>query len=344
MLDGEIADTSGAMARIRSLEAVRGLAALAVLCCHTGPRGWSSFLSYGWLGVPVFFVLSGLVLYMPFIDKRVDTLEFWKRRLLRIFPGYWFALAICAAVALAAGGTVFRPLSQILLTQNYDGNETRVLITPSWTLAIELGFYLLLPALAWALWRHPAHRWSILAVIAGVAVAYRLNMNAPADTTHTLPLAPIGFLHEFVFGVAAAIAISRGLRSRWFAVAGAALIAASFVLLPSSQPEAFPFTDLVAAGIALALIPIAQSRIRVPTPLVWLGTISFGVYLWHVPIIISTGYLGLRTGIWTVDVAVIVTLTVIAAGISWRYVERPSIMLGRMHRDGWRRVIAHQNQ
>ncbi len=311
--------------RIGSLEAVRGLAAVMVLVAHSRIGGQhDAVLLRGWIGVPVFFVLSGLVLYLPFADgTRMDMVAFWRRRVCRILPGYWVALAVVAAVTLLAGGTVARPFAQAsLFGEFWNGPRDGDLISPAWTLAAEMVFYLVLPLIVWVLVRRPVLRPALLLAVASLALAYR-----GAEQN----IVPFAFFGDFVFGMVAAILIVRGVRSWWLAAAGA-VVAAAAVVFADSQPERYPFGELVALAVALMLVPLATRNPRVPRALVGLGTISFGVYLWHVPIFTALGSLGWTTGSWTLNTAVALMLTVAVATVSYRVVERPLIRLAARSR------------
>ena len=315
------------------MEAARGLAALGVVVCHArglhDPPAWTSPLRHGWLGVPVFFVLSGIVLYLPFADgsRPANALVFWVRRLLRIFPAYWAAFALCAVAVLVTGGTLMKPLSQFVLTNEYQGMHYEALLPQSWTLAVELGFYLLLPALIWIIWRWPALRWPLLVALVVVASWYRLLMNPVGGHLHPFPFAPLGFLQEFAVGMAAAVVISRRQRSWLFIPTGAAVIVTAFVCFEESV-GGWPFMDVFAVGIALMLIPIAQLGARLPAAFVWLGTVSFGIYLWHVPIIAALGWTSWQAP-WLLQFTVALMLTFVAAWASWTLVERRAIRIGR---------------
>ena len=105
--------------RLASLDALRMLAAIAVFTYHVSgewnPRG--SLVDGGYVGVSVFFVLSGFLLYRPFVAGPVKLRSFALRRVARIYPAYWFALVPMAL--LDWRGFSSAPLAFITLTQNY---------------------------------------------------------------------------------------------------------------------------------------------------------------------------------------------------------------------------------
>jgi peptidoglycan/LPS O-acetylase OafA/YrhL len=149
---------------------LRALAALAVFAYHSSGItytradlpisasvvGWLRHL--GFFGVSVFFVISGFLLYRPFAAATLRgtamprRLPFWKRRLFRIFPAYWVALAV-AVFALHQGkfSSFEETVTHFLLAQNYRGQYTGLGLGVAWTLVIEVSFYLVLPFLAVAL-------------------------------------------------------------------------------------------------------------------------------------------------------------------------------------------------
>ena len=165
------ADLPATSGRNPALDGVRVLAALAVLLTHVGgqtgfaftgtPASW--VVSRGDVGVPVFFVLSGLLLYRPWarsvltVGKPPATGPYFVRRALRILPAYW-AVVIVALCTLNSPhiGSVSTWLQYLLLVQNYNlhpwwyGTGADGL-AQMWSLVVEVSFYLILPVLAAAL-------------------------------------------------------------------------------------------------------------------------------------------------------------------------------------------------
>ncbi|HIG24474.1 MAG TPA: acyltransferase [Acidimicrobiia bacterium] len=148
------------------LNGLRAIAALLIVVDHSAESSGLTFRSEFWgpylarldIGVSIFFALSGFLLFYPFVKAQFanqpapPTKSFWFRRALRIYPGYWVALIIVLAFDLG------RPVKDsfgffmsfgLLHTYTRDINQVFSGITQSWSLVTELGFYLVLPLLAW---------------------------------------------------------------------------------------------------------------------------------------------------------------------------------------------------
>ena len=198
-------------ARNHQVEGVRAIAALAVVVTHVslnamGNRGpFGGLLARLDVGVAVFFVLSGYLLYRPFAaallrgDGRPSDRRYLRHRLLRIVPAYWvvvvasFLFAASTGLVLpstafspAASGVTSIPLSELArfatFTQVYWKDSVAGPFPQAWTLCVEMAFYLVLPVLAWALGRRaPGTRaarlkrqWLFLGLLVLVAQLFRL--------------------------------------------------------------------------------------------------------------------------------------------------------------------------
>ena len=165
------ADLPATSGRNRALDGVRVLAAFAVLLTHVGgqtgfaftgtPASW--VVSRGDVGVPIFFVLSGLLLYRPWAravltgGKRPAAGPYFVRRALRILPAYWVVVIVALCTLNSPHvGSVSTWVQYLLLVQNYnlhpwwDGTGADGL-AQMWSLVVEVSFYLILPVLAAAL-------------------------------------------------------------------------------------------------------------------------------------------------------------------------------------------------
>ncbi len=355
----------GRQNRADALDGLRGVAALAVLAFHVwlyarlapssamsslGDHAWDS----GRLGLVLFFALSGYLLYTPWAraalrGRPAPALRpYLVRRAARILPAYYLALA--GTFVLLWGSTVpgvrLPPLGSLPLFavfgQNFSSDTVMTFDPPTWTLAIEVSFYLVLPLLG-RLAARPRHDGAArnpisvpLAVIGGGlvwnAVVYLAGLPLPFGKV--LPAALPYFGAGMLAAVVAETRRPSPLAARALAAGGALAVVADILvhsgpigsppLLFASEtvhdlPAALGFAAIVAAAAARG------SRALEWRPLVALGTVSYGVYLWNVPII-----LGLRAaGALPLDPAlalpVVLAAAVAVATASWLVIERPAI-------------------
>lgn len=144
--------------RLGGLDGLRAVAAIAVLVHHVGFNSGATFrqpstnfLGRADIGVPIFFVLSGFLLYRPFVGRLLDggtppaTGEFWLKRFLRVYPAYWVAMAVMLITGGIAVRGPFGLFFSATLTHSYHMRRAISGITQSWSLVTEIAFYLLLP-------------------------------------------------------------------------------------------------------------------------------------------------------------------------------------------------------
>jgi peptidoglycan/LPS O-acetylase OafA/YrhL len=218
--------------RFPLVDSLRALAALAIVGYHA--LGFAGVVGSGSLGgrlatnlqvgVPVFFLISGFLLYRPFAKSRLLAEPMpragayaW-RRFLRIAPAYWVALTLAAALGLAssfAGAKilVYYGFGQIYMVGTYFGG-----LAQAWTLSVEVSFYALLPLWALALRRlHVRHAedWLrqelvLLTLLLVASQAYKLvvalSVNVYASASQPLLMLLPNFLDLFALGMAVAVA------------------------------------------------------------------------------------------------------------------------------------------
>jgi peptidoglycan/LPS O-acetylase OafA/YrhL len=347
---GKAAD---ARTRAPGLDGVRAIAVLAVMGFHES----LAKLSGGFLGVDVFFVLSGFLITDLLAAQRPRLRDFWIRRGRRLLPALAVMLLVVSAAATViepAGGSELRPT--LLAAITYTSNWYQILHHVSyfeslgplpplqhlWSLAIEEQFYLVWPPVLWFLiFRHNNTRtWVSITLLGalGSAVAMAL-LYSPANPslvyygtdTHASAL---------LLGAALALAcpLSRlaGLRSWYLDAAGAAgllVLAWSCTHFTGTDPAVYPGGLLLAAIAAAALVAAAASKGRLASvlgvaPLRWIGVRSYAMYLWHWPVIALTAALtGEAPGthwLWVPTSC----LTVGLAAASWRFIESPILRDG----------------
>lgn len=319
----------------RSLDGCRAVASLAVVVVHVAllsgyatrhADGVGAFLARADVGVSIFFVLSGFLLYRPFVAARLDgrsttdLASYARRRVLRIFPAYWFALIVVAFVLKAPGFEdphKFWP--HFLLLHVYDSEQlVGGPIQQSWSLATELGFYAFLPFYAWLVGRTPREpRRQLRAEVIGVASLW-IGSTLLKVITLALGASHARFgqlsswfpyrLDEFSLGLGLAVA------SAWVARRAEPLawLSRRSTLLASWAVGALLFIALCTL-IDLPIFPLFTGKenflVRIVYSfcgllfvgpvvfapedtgparrllgnrlMIWLGLVSYGIYIWH---------------------------------------------------------------
>lgn len=330
---------------LRSLEALRGIAALGVVIHHAfgmASLPWHygrTFLGNvslaGQLGVDVFFVLSGFLMAWTNPREGCGGGEIWKyavRRFCRIYPFYWVVCALYFPahylLRKANGMEGFgwgEAVSSLLLLPG----ERDPLLGVAWTLRFEVMFYLLfIPflvqrRLGWAV-------WSVLGLLAAGVAWSGAGLRSPW-LQQMLSLRSL----EFLAGVGVAVLVERGWfrgRARWVLAGGMLLLAAGGWLEVRHGAAAGSWRwllhGLAAALVVAGLVGWEQQGQTVPGWLGLLGSCSYGVYLVHMPVqewlFMNAGHWSGRASGWALPVTVVVGLLSLAAGVvASLLVEKP---------------------
>ena len=344
------------MGRLRYIDALRGIAALLVLWLHVANsfravspetaahvRWLNDFVTQidiGRVGVVVFFLISGFVI--PFSIKPTGDApigSFVIRRLFRIYPAYWLSVPLAAWVffwyigAPFSSGEVFANLT---LMQSLFG--VRDAEGVYWTLVVELVFYALCIALLLGRSLYSARRIALLsAMLAFVHVfaMFMLWLKQPVMSVAASfwPLNLSFMLWGALYRLDATGAADRfgSAMLRALAVFYALVLPIGAVLATHAQSYTIPY------ALALVIFLLGTRVWRIQTRLTdWLGRISYSIYLFH-PIVFQPIYLWLmqqpagspwRTQHLAVYLVVNLVLTLLAASLVFRFVERPAIRLG----------------
>lgn len=350
--------------RYPHFDGLRAVAASSVIAFHvlfvTRGQGDASYIerleNLLSAGVTVFFVISGFLLYLPFVQADLDGRDvslkrYAGKRVRRIVPGYWAVLLILSVTPLAGNVLVFGGWRYFLFVQTYHSATLFGGLSAAWTLCVEVVFYLLLPVYALVLRRLGGSRRSrrvraetaalvgllLLWLAAKVDVLPRIGNGATVVAT-TFPLLVVWFLPGMALAVLAAAGsgrIERAVR-RWpwpLWGAGVGLLAVAAELSPAGLtflPAHGAIVMLLLAGAAAALVaplvfPSATAtpvhRSLISRPVAWAGVVSFGLYLWNLPLLKAFHDAGAPTWLTAVGGT---AATVAAAAGSWYLIEQPA--------------------
>jgi peptidoglycan/LPS O-acetylase OafA/YrhL len=354
-----------------ALNGLRGLAVFGVVAYHL-QLGWASG---GYLGVDLFFVLSGFLITSLLLEEwvgtsRIDLASFWARRAKRLLPALFLvlvALALYLVLNAAFGGPGANGLVDLsdlrgdaLATLLYVGNWHAIFAhqsyfaqfsTPSplqhtWSLAIEEQFYLVWPPVLLLILHFARRSWRqvglTVAVVATLASAglMALLFHPSGDPTRVYYGTDTRLFDLMVGATVAFMAAARPqpnarLRRTLHLAAPLAAVALGVFWVTSGTAGGLPRNWMFEGGFLLCAVlaavvvadarliePGAFSRLLATPPLHFLGTISYGVYLWHWPIFVYVT--GARTGLSTLPLDIVrVVATLVVSAASYYLVEAP---------------------
>lgn len=370
--------------RFPLFDSLRAIAACSVLLFHVGfvlegfqHPTFGRYFSQLNVGVAIFFVISGFLLYRPFAQARFDGTagphvgNYAIRRAFRILPAFWVAL-VGAAVWLDDPDVFDRPFIYFGLMQNYDVDTLSRALGHAWTLSVEITFYAFLPILALLIRRvrftsvrgFVLSEGGVLALMFATAFVWRFTQTQTRNgfIWFTPEVASLpAFLDHFALGMGLAVAsvvlAGRARRpgvvrlvERWPGVPwiGAAILYIVMCNVGNGFADADGETtrhELRGAIAALLVAPAVFGdgarglvrRFMGLRPVLWLGVISYSLYLWH-PVVarkIGATQIDERAG-WVPSAVLMVLASIAVAAVSYYVIERPAVRLSRRLTGGGR--------
>jgi len=342
---GSLADTMR-LGHQPALDGMRGLAVLAVMGVHAG------LLGGGFLGVDVFFVLSGFLITSLLAEEhattgRISFAAFYRRRALRLLPALSLVLAFCLAYALTvappaqAAVNLRGVASSLAYVSNFQiaahGTYALGLLGHTWSLSVEEQFYIVWPALLLGLLAWIGVRGALAVCVAGIVggTAVRTALWLHGAGPDAIFVGSLTHGDGLLMGSALALARIGGVRAPWgrggvhvTGAAGAAALVAMMVLF-GSHADMLPWGYTAAALASAAVLAWAihtGGRVLCWRPLRTAGRYSYAMYLWN-PIAIAVVALPWHGAAPSgfLQFCLAGTLTVAIAAASYRYVERPCL-------------------
>ncbi len=359
---------------VPALDGARAVATVAVFLFHSLWRTpaldpFHPVLAHADLGVEVFFILSGFLVARPLVAhavhgrRPVRFLDFWRKRVARIWPAYLAALIGSLAIGVGTIDGLDGWLKHGFLLDSWfdDGGGTGLRV--SWTLVVEVAFYAAVVPVGYLALAARGRRLDAWIAVCLLALAYGGWALWHTTQEHTEPWLRVlpPYLPGFALGMLLSVAEASDGRGAWLgrvlravrAVAGrpwlcwglaaVLLVGMATVMEPSESAPAFGLgrdravqSALQVAIGALALAPLALRSARAPwlssRPLEVMAGLSFGFFLWHIQVLRLVRPLLDESTAWaTVGLGLAFAGSLVAGEVSRRLVEAPArrLILGR---------------
>ncbi|HEX4507119.1 MAG TPA: acyltransferase [Alphaproteobacteria bacterium] len=324
-----------------ALDGLRAVGVAAVLSLHAGfflMPGLNALAPGGWIGVDIFFVLSGFLITRLLADEmrrngRISLRRFYTRRILRLFPAY--AVLLLADLLFSIWVVHDRDIYKAaLVSAGYVMNWSRAFnwfpqatLGHTWSLSMEEQFYILWPVLFIVLDRRRPLLW-LLAAWAATAIWRNVLVGQGAGAERIYN----GFdTHADTLLIGCALALARpaerlreaARRFSFIPIAGLIVLTQYWYARPLVQTLGFSLCGLATAWIILAAMQPGRLRRALSVrPLIYTGRISYALYLWHFPLFMfAPRYLHGPA------LLLMIPLTYLVAMLSYAVVEKPFLRL-----------------
>ncbi|KTD40243.1 acyltransferase family protein [Legionella parisiensis] len=331
------------------IDGLRAIAIILILIYHGGP----SFFPSGFIGVDVFFVISGFlitgIIHESIKIGSFSFFDFYNRRLWRLQPVFICMLFLTTALTLlfflpdeliqysrsARKTTLF--LSNLFFdkaTTGYFSPDTnQIPLLHTWSLSIEWQCYILLPCLIYCLHRFSPNKY-LIPLVAGLAcIAFLWSLfNAKKLPAHTYYLFSSRFFEFLIGSCITLIPLTFFSTNKYLSnlIGGLALITllclASFNPVVTGYPNQYAFFVCMATGFLIAIGTCSPnnfwSQLLSRKPLVFIGVLSYSLYIWHWVIFTILRYQSIEET--PLVLFSVFALTFVLAYLSWHFIEKPS--------------------
>ena len=329
------------------IDGLRAVAVLSVVLFHLGLP-----LRGGYVGVDIFFTISGFligtIILRETAERRFTFAGFYERRIRRIFPALFAMLAVSSIFAfkyllplelvtysrsLVAAAFSFSNIFFFFQSGYFDTDAATKPLLHTWSLAVEEQFYILLPILLVLLRRYLPRRVDIALyalTVVSFAIALPGAYHHPSATFYWPHTRAWELLLGTVLSLESCPRIRKPILRNAGGIAGLALIAFAVFLYHSWTP--FPGLAALPPCLGAALIiaagrsgPNLAGRLLALRPVVFVGLISYSLYLWHWPVFVfyKYGFTLIRGLTHHQSQAYLLVLSLVLAILSWRFIEVP---------------------
>ena len=322
------------------IDGLRALAVGTVILFHAFPH----LLPSGFIGVDIFFVISGYlitgILLGDLQRSQWSIYRFYSRRILRIFPALLIVLLFCLVLGyfllladeygqlgkhIATGMAFVSNFSLWLESGYFDGASDHKLLLHLWSLAIEEQFYLAWPLLLWLAWRVNQVALFLVLACALSFIANTLNIGADLFGTFYLPwyrfweLGIGGLLVYIQFIPKTAISSNR------ISLLGLVLLLGGFILIDRYRlfPGWWALLPTIGTALVIAAGPYAffNKYVLSHRVMVWLGLISFPMYLWHWPLLTFSRLYWAQPSVSRLIITAVLSIPL--AYLTYHFIEKP---------------------
>ena len=358
---------------LAGLDGIRGLAALAVVLFHAGV----SWLPAGFLGVDVFFVVSGFLITALLVSERerssnTDLARFWLRRARRLLPVLALVLIVTTVyAAIMLQDTLGQHLHDVLMAAIYVTNWDLIVRGVSyfemferpsqlrhlWSLAVEEQFYIIWPILFTLVMRFLNLRW-LWCIVAGLAVMsliWMIILFTPGDDPSRVYFGSDPRAFTILIGVAVGL-LWKPWRYNWskpvgytmdlVALLGMVVIVGIMIIGRHWTDWMYPWGLLLTSLCAIVLVAFVirsgslLGRLLESSPLRWMGQRSYSIYLWHWPVMLALQWEFNFVPNTVAIVAVGLLATFSLSELSYRLVETPMRRPQFWSKERYRRALA----
>lgn len=337
------------------IDGLRSIAVLGVVLYHFDVRGFSG----GYVGVDVFFVISGFLIGRSIISEMragdYSLIRFYERRIRRLYPAFLFVAAVSVVVfyflllpwelmrfgrSLVAAVFYISNIAFYKDSGYFDASALDKPLLHTWSLSVEEQFYIAFPVLVYCAVRWRAAALPLVVLLAALFSFVAAQWTLPRDASAAFYLFPYR-AWELLTGVGLTVLVDRNL-PKWIdklrepiAIIGLVIIVAPILLYTHDTP--FPALAALPPCLGSAMVILCGSggttlanRLLATRLPVFVGLVSYSLYLWHWPVLVGLSYyFGELNPILSV-VGIAVSLA--AAAFSWRFVERPPRRKGFLSR------------